>query len=147
MFRWCGEGRPTWNGLIWSSVSIKAQTIRNILSVNFFIYSKHVVEQKKWFIWIKTLQLLSPKKISLKIHCSNLSQPYKNFWYLNIYVQLLSEVEFLYQICYIRFSFGYLRKQPTNPLFTDCRFPEKLAWIIMQFSLQLTETLKGETCN
>ena len=100
MFRWCGEGRPTWNGLIWSSVSIKAQTIRNILSVNFFIYSKHVVEQKKWFIWIKTLQLLSPKKISLKIHCSNLSQPYKNFWYLNIYVQLLSEVEFLYQMLY-----------------------------------------------
>ena len=115
MFRWCGEGRPTWNWLIWSSVSIKAQTIRNILSVNFFIYSKHVVEQKKWFIWIKTLQLLSPKKISLKIHCSNLSQPYKNFWYLNIYVQLLSEVEFLYQICYTRFSFGYLRRQPTNP--------------------------------
>ena len=58
---WCGEGRSTWNGLIWSFVSVKAQTMRYILAVNFFHFFKHVVGQKKWFIWIRTLQLL-PKK-------------------------------------------------------------------------------------
>ena len=58
---WCGEGRSTWNGLIWSFVSVKAQTMRYILAVNFFHFFKHAVGQKKWFIWIRTLQLL-PKK-------------------------------------------------------------------------------------
>ena len=33
---WCGEGRSTWNGLIWSFVSVKAQTMRYTLAVNFF---------------------------------------------------------------------------------------------------------------
>ena len=41
-----------WNELIWSSVSGKAQTMRYILAVkNIFIFSKHVLEQKRWFIW------------------------------------------------------------------------------------------------
>ena len=58
VFRWCWQGRSTWNGLIWSSVSVKAQTMRYILAVNFFRFFKHVAEQKKWLIWIRTLQLL-----------------------------------------------------------------------------------------
>ena len=33
---WWGEGGSTWNGLIWSFVSVKAQTMRYILAVNFF---------------------------------------------------------------------------------------------------------------
>ena len=44
---WCGEGRSTWNGLIWSFVSVKAQTMRYILAINFFHFFKHAVGQKK----------------------------------------------------------------------------------------------------
>ena len=58
---WCGEGRSTWNGLIWSSVSVKAQTMRYFWQLIFFIFSKHVVEQKKWFIWIRTLNSCTKK--------------------------------------------------------------------------------------
>ena len=48
VFRWRRQGRSTWNGLTWSSASVKTQTMRYILAVSFFIFSKHVVEQKKW---------------------------------------------------------------------------------------------------
>ena len=43
----------TWNILIWSSVPGKAQTMR------FFrqLISKHVVEQNKLFVWIRTYDI------------------------------------------------------------------------------------------
>ena len=88
---WCGEGSLVWNGLIWSFVSVKAQTMRYIFAVNFFRFFKHVDEQKKWFIWIRTLQLLPKNSKIYRTYCINLSQPYQNFWCLDIYVQLLSE--------------------------------------------------------
>ena len=43
-----------------------------------------------WFIWIRTFQIL-PKRQIQRIHCSNLSQPYQILWYLDTFVQLLSE--------------------------------------------------------
>ena len=59
---WCREGRSTWNGLISSFVCVKAKTMSYVLAVNFFHFLKHVVGQKKWFIWIRTLQLLPQKR-------------------------------------------------------------------------------------
>ena len=43
----------TWNKLIWPSVPGKAQTMR------FFrqLISKHVVEQNKLFVWIRTYDI------------------------------------------------------------------------------------------
>ena len=35
-FQICGDGRSTWNELIWSSVSAKAQKMAYFLAVNFY---------------------------------------------------------------------------------------------------------------
>ena len=35
---WCGEGRSTWNEIIWPFLSVKAKKMRYILAVNFFIF-------------------------------------------------------------------------------------------------------------
>ena len=49
---WCGEGRLAWNGLIWSFVSVKAETMRYILAVNFFHFFKT-------FCWVKEMNYLN----------------------------------------------------------------------------------------
>ena len=60
------EWTSTWNEFIWSSVSVKVHTMRYFLQhFFFFIFSQYVLEQMKWFIWIRTLRLLT-KKLDLE---------------------------------------------------------------------------------
>ena len=63
----------TWNILIWSSVPGKAQTMR------FFrqLISKHVVEQNKLFVWIRTYDIYI-----YNIYIYIYSYIRFNFWYL-----------------------------------------------------------------
>ena len=66
VLEWSDEGKSTWNELIWSSVSGNAQTMIRFLVVIFLILSKHVVELKKWFIWLRTLLFLPAQKKDLE---------------------------------------------------------------------------------
>ena len=63
---WCGERRLTWNGLIWSFVPVKAQTMRYILAVNFFHFFKHAVGLKKLIYLNKNSSTPAPKKRDLE---------------------------------------------------------------------------------
>ena len=63
---WCGEGRSAWNGLIWSSVSLKVQTMRYILAVNFFHFHKTCCWTKEMIYLNKNSSTPAPKQRDLE---------------------------------------------------------------------------------
>ena len=49
---WCGEEKLAWNGLMWSSVSVKAQTMRYVLALNFFHFFKKTCGWTKEMVYL-----------------------------------------------------------------------------------------------
>ena len=85
----------------------------------------------KEMIYLTKNSSASPQKKDLENSLYKSFATLSNFWYLDIYVQLLSERRcWSKNLSYIRFSFG-LFTEVANHFFSDFRFLKKWAWIMI----------------
>ena len=85
----------------------------------------------KEMIYLTKNSSASPQKKDLENSLYKSFATLSNFWYLDIYVQLLSERRcWSKNLSYIRFSLG-LFTEVANHFFSDFRFLKKWAWIII----------------
>ena len=146
------KGRLEWINMIfcfWWSINNEIFLAVNFLFIYFFfIFSKHVVEQKKLFIlfiWIRSLQL-PPKNRFREFTADTFATIFKllifrYIWATSFWRKRQSRIFVLSKLHKIYFLLFTM--EAVTHLFNGFIFFEKWAWIWIQFSLQLTDTLKG----